>query len=345
MVNHLAAKRADLAWFLVLSCFLFAVLITCSKSSPNGPNDQDQWAPVNDGLASPHVQFLAVHPLDSDIVFAGTWDGLYRSLNSAGSWIRVDSGWTYTQIAAVAFDSQDNQAVYAGTQGAGLFRSEDGGQSWEPKNVGLQDCVIYGIAPDPLYPDTLFVSTEDGIYRSYDGADTLTKVHWLPRAFLAINPQNPQVIYTGGKWNQLVKSTDGGESWSNPGEAQGLPSGGPAVKINWILIDPNNPQVLYAASSNYGIHKSENSGQTWSDVTDGLGALDVSVLVMNASGSIIYAATDRGVAESKDGGQSWQKINSGLSDLDVKALAVSPQDSPILYAGTWETGVFKRPPQ
>jgi photosystem II stability/assembly factor-like uncharacterized protein len=244
-------------------------------------------------------------------------------------------------VSTIAFDSQDNQVVYVGTSGAGVYKSEDGGKNWEMRNYGLGDPTVYSIVTDPQKSDTLFVGCDIGIYRSYDGADTLSEVHWFHRAFLAIDPQNSQLVYAGGKWNEFFKSEDGGEGWFRSGE--GLPPGPPEYSIQWVLIDPSNPRILYAGSNNTGVYKSTNAALDWNPAKTGLGTNDVRMIGLDFSNpDLLYAATDKGVFRSTDGAETWQQMNEGLTNVDVKALAVDPLHPHILYAGTWGEGVFVR---
>jgi photosystem II stability/assembly factor-like uncharacterized protein len=314
------------------------MIFSCDGKSPTPPN-QDSWVATNSGLESLYIQFLAVHPVNSNIVFAGTWDGLYRSANSGQTWARVDSGWAYAQISAIAFEPLMDEAMYAGTSGAGVMKSEDGGESWESRNVGLPDRIVWCIATDPQYPDTLFVGTDSGIYRSYDGADTLSKVHWYSRSFIAINSQNPQIVYAGGKWNDFYKSVDGGQNWQQ--NSTGIPPAGPEIRIQWVLIDPLSPRILYAASNHSGVHKSTDAALNWTDAKTGLGTNNARVIALDFSNpDHLYVATNSGVFQSTDGAGTWQQMNEGLTNLDVRALAVDPLRTKILYAGTWGDGVF-----
>lgn len=334
------AKRAISVWCFLLTCFLCVMVIFCCGESPTDSKDEDRWVPSNAGLENLHILFLAVHPINSSIVFAGTWDGLYKSTNGAQTWARVDSGWNYTQVSAIAFDALNAEVMYAGTKGSGIFKSEDGGESWEKKNVGLVDPTIYSIAADPNHPDTLYVGCDGGINRSYDGADTLSKVHWYNRAFLAVDPQNSQFVFGGGKYNNVYKSEDGGETWFE--SSAGLVHGSGDRRIQWFLIDPMDPSILYVASNSIGVYKSTNRGEPWTEANKGLsGAKDVRALALDFSSTDrLYAATNNGVFRSDDGAGTWQLMSEGLTNLDAKALAVDPLRPHIIYAGTWGGGVF-----
>jgi photosystem II stability/assembly factor-like uncharacterized protein len=333
-----ANKRAISVWCLLLGCLLCILALSCGKKSPNDNEQKDKWIASNTGLETLFIQYLAVHPTNSNIIFTGTFDGLFKSTDGAETWVRVDSSWGNTQVAAIAFDGRHPEVMYAGTKGGGIWKSEDGGESWEQKNVGLTDPTIFSIATDPHHQDTLFVGTDGGIFRSYTAADTFSRVHHFRRAFLAIDPQNSQIIYAGGQYNNFFKCRDGGDDWTE--ENNGLTLGGPEVRGQWICIDPVNTQTLYLASSNTGLYKSTDGAGLWTPAP-GLGANVVRTIVVNPNNpELLYVATNNGVAKSADSGENWEQMNEGFTSLDVRGLALNPLHSNILYAGIWGEGVF-----
>jgi hypothetical protein len=317
---------------------------SCEKKSPNGPPPEIRWTASNEGLGNLNVNCLAVHPDDADIVFAGTFDGLYRSTDRAGSWTRVDSGWTYREVTAIAFDPLAGDVVYAGTRGDGVYKSTDGGDHWESRNTGLTDLIVWGLATDPGHPDTVFAGMDGGIFRTYDGADsTWTKVYWLQRAFIAVDQQNSKNIFAGGKFNEIHRSLQGGDNATWGRSHDGISLGGPATRIQWIAIDPRDPVILYAASTNNGLHKSTNRAGYWNRKDTGINSANVRKVVIDPSNSdVLYVATSNGIYRSLDAAESWEQMNDGLPDAeqDTRAVAVDPMNSGRLYAGTWGDGVF-----
>lgn len=340
MTIRYPGRKTVLVWCLVLGCLLCIMAISCGKKSPTDSDQKGMWVPRNSGLDNLFIQFLAVHPAHSSIIFAGTFGGLYKSTDGAQTWVRVDSVWANNQVSAIAFDRLDPEVIYAGTQGGGILKSEDGGESWEESSVGLEDPTVFSIATHPHKSDTLFVGIDGGIFRSYDGADTLTKVHWYGRASLAIDPQNPQNIYGGGKFNNLHKSTNAGDNWFESNN--GLVFGSGDRRIQWVLIDPVDPDVIYVGSNNIGVYKTTDAGGLWLEKNRNLsGAKNVRVLGLEFSNTEhLYAATNNGVYESTDGAENWQSMSAGLTNLDIKALAVDSLRPRMLYAGTWGGGVF-----
>jgi photosystem II stability/assembly factor-like uncharacterized protein len=348
MMGISSPQRSTFVRYLLMGCLLWVAVISCGEESPTNSDGQSKWIPGNTGLENLFVQFLAVHPVNTDIVFAGTFDGLYRSTDGAESWTRVDSGWTYTQISAVAFDPLAGEIVYAGTRGDGVYRSEDGGDHWERKIDGLSDLIVWGLATDPSHPDTVFAGVDGGICRSQDGVDSSwTKVYYYQRAFIAIDPQNSMNIYAGGKFNALHRSLEGGDNGTWEESSTGIVLGGPQCQIQWIAIDPQNPSVLYAASNSKGLYKSTNRGESWERMDAGIGSNDIRSVVIDPSDTdVLYAATEKGIYRSLDGAVSWKRMNDGLpnsdsdSGPDCRVVVIDSLHPDLLYAGVWGEGVF-----
>jgi photosystem II stability/assembly factor-like uncharacterized protein len=299
------------------------------------------------GLDNLFVEYIAFHPTSSSIVFAGTFDGLYKSTNSGQTWTRIDSGWDQTYVVGIVFDPNDADRMYVGTHGAGVLKSTDGGQSWEQLNDGLDDLTIFGIAAHPHNSDTLFLGTESEIYRGSDSTFTWTQVHWYDRAFMAVDPQNSERVYAGGKFNSIYQSTDCGEHWIRKDE--GLPSGGnPENNLMWIEIDPVDPNILYVASNSKGVYKSIDAASNWIEVNRGMpGTRNIRSLEIDPTNHLVlYAATENGVYQTDDGADKWEQMSDGLPlDTDdtvitVENVAKAHSAPHTLLAGTWGHGVF-----
>ena len=124
---------------------------------------------------------------------------------------------------ALALDPQTPTTLYACTLESGVFKSIDGGGSWQPVNAGLTDKLkfIQELAIDPQTPATLYAGTESGVFKTTDGGQRWTAMpdrHIARVRALAVDPQAPTTIYagliTGGGG---VKSTNGGRTWQVAG--------------------------------------------------------------------------------------------------------------------------------
>jgi photosystem II stability/assembly factor-like uncharacterized protein len=235
-------------------------------------------------------------------------------------------------ITTLAIDPQTPTTVYAGTWGAGVFKSTNGGANWSPANTGLPSPAISALAVDPLTPATLYGGTSDaGVFKSTDGGGSWSPINTgltnLRILALAIDPHSPTTLYAGTDGG-VFKSSDGGSRWSAPTNH---------LYADTLAIDPQAPATLYAGS-----FKSTDGGSSWS--ATGLTSLDVSVYALAIepqTPATLYAGTNGGVFKSTDGGANWRAANTGLTrplGVSVWALAIDPQTPTTLYAGT--TGAF-----
>jgi photosystem II stability/assembly factor-like uncharacterized protein len=211
--------------------------------------------------------------------------------------------------------------VYAGAAGGGVWKSNDGGATFNP--IFEDYCQSIGaIALDPSDPDnTIYVGTGetwtrnsvsigDGLYRSKDGGITWDKLGLEQSERIGnviVNPNNPNEVYVGvlgALWSDseqrgVFKSSDGGATWSK------ILYDGPATGCADLAMDPTNPNILYASMWEF-----RRTG--WS---------------FNSGGpkSALYKSTD--------GGASWNKIHNGFpkGKLGRLAIAVAPSDPNILY--------------
>ena len=156
-------------------------------------------------------------------------------------------------------------------------------------------------------------------------------------SFLAIDPINIQIIYTGTRGGGVFKSTNGGSSWTKMNT--GLTNTG----VISLAIDPINTQIIYAGTTEWGgVFKSTNGGSSWTKINTGTIGIDIYSLAIDPINTqIIYAGTYGGVFKSTNGGSSWTKMNTGLAGgIWVSSLAIDPTNTQIVYAGT-SGGVFK----
>jgi len=200
-----------------------------------------------------------------------------------------------------------------------------------------------------INPETneLFVGARP-IYRSRDGGQTWTAIAGIPQeaaraniTALAIDPQNPQVMYATGHGRGIVKSTDGGTTWIP--KSEGLSSD----VVEAIAVDVKNSDQVYAWVLKDGLYRSTNAGDTWQRVSDGPENQEIRSLASvgyptEMGGIWLYAGLDTGVTKSPDCFCGWDNLaNDGLpANQRVYSVAADPRDFQTLYAGTRE-GVYK----
>ena len=228
-----------------------------------------------------------------------------------------------------------------------MFKSVDGGGSWDAVNNGLYGYGIHSLSIDPTSSQTIYAGTDIlGLFKSTDGGSSWSAANnglTVSSVFaLAIDPTSNQTIYAG-TWGGVFKSSDGGGSWNAVSNLLIEPY---SMYVLSLAIDPLSSQTIYFGTYGGGIFKSTNGGSTWRKVSFGL-ATDYSRYVLAlavdpTSSQTIYAGTYDGVYKTSDGGNSWRAVNGGqIYNTSIMSFAIDPTNSQIIYAAGWGSGLFK----
>ena len=249
------------------------------------------------------------------IFYLACGNGVQKSLDGGQHWI-LTSGWNITECLKVAIDHVNPQTVYTATA-YGIFKTTDGGTTWEEKNRGLVSTFTPTVLIDKNDHNLLFCATESGIHRSRDGGE-----HWQPFGLLGIgirtliqHPQKPTILAAGTEDDGVFLSFDYGKTWRQ--KINGLTQ----KTIYALAFAPQDHKTIYAGTFRGGIFKSENAGDTWQAVNDGLGILDIHALIVDANNiQTVYAGTlNDGVWLSENAGGHWRFI--GLETSQVWDMA------------------------
>ena len=335
------------------------------------------WQPLSDSVASPISGSLALDER-TGMLWYGTgdqWGGLYgagvfRSANGGLTWIDSngwDSAHNKPQFAGgitprIFPHPSDPRTVFA-ARNSGLWRSQDGGDSWSRLIYGY----VSDAAIDPSNPNRVYAAlgvtlgdTWNGLYRSNDGGINWEVLLGLPsgptvgRISIALAPSNPSIIYAAlarssdqQLWG-IFRSSDGGGSWSLlPAPALLFDSAGQGQGYfdNVLAIDPRDPNTIYAGGLE--LWKSSDAGATWR------------VLSLAATGSrvihedqfciafkpgnpdTIYVGNEGGIYTSPDGGNTWRSLNNGLAITQFNSVAVDPQNFLNVLGGTQGQGLVQ----
>ena len=253
---------------------------------------------------------------------------------------------------AVAGSVQRPKEYYMGTTGGGVFRTNDGGESWGPVTDRWFGGTIGAIEVAPSNPDVVYVgggefpirgnvAHGDGLWKTTDGARTWTYMGLRETRHIAdvvVHPTNPDIVWVGALGHVfgpnpergVFKSTDGGKTWRRT-----LFRSDPAGVVD-LVMDPGNPDVLYAAvwhayrtpwllvsgGSGSGIFKSTDGGETWTEISRAPGLPQAGLLgniglaVSGANSNRVYAIIEHdsgGVFRSDDAGRSWTRTNDDRS--------------------------------
>ncbi len=336
------------------------------KSTNNG----DLWAPTN--LLSTQVYALAIDPLHTDTIYAGTRSlGFFKSTDGGITWNKSGDALISKQIIyTIAVDPVDPNNIYAGGRGSGVdgttsgywgggaFKSSDSGLTWQDANVGLPEGWIYTLAINPVTPNIIYAGTHSkGVFKSFDGGLTWAARNGglanFPPALplddnlkirsLSIDPQNPDLILVG-VWggNSLFMTTNGAErGWAN------ITKGIYGKHVRTVAIDPypGHDFIFYAGFDLGGVyHNGETGAGNWAALPGQWGYFNViNAIVINptADGTIFLAVEGAGVYRSTDGGGNWKAVNQGLTATTISAIKVDSKDPNHIYAATYGTGLFE----
>jgi photosystem II stability/assembly factor-like uncharacterized protein len=250
-------------------------------------------------------------------------------------------------VLSLAIDPLTPAAVYAGTNGDGIFLSPNGGGVWIPINAGLANPVVTAIAINPQKTAVVYAGTRgDGVFRTVNGGASWTPVNngLANRVVtaLAINPISADTLYAGTDGGGVWKSVDGGNSWT-PANS-GLPAGG---LVSALAINPQTPTTLFAALRSQGVFRSVNAGASWVGFGNAAGLpnlLLTSLAIDPIDPTTLYAGTTGlGVFKSITNGQTWFPVNNGVTNINplISSLAVDPTVPSIVYASAPGTGVLR----
>jgi photosystem II stability/assembly factor-like uncharacterized protein len=118
---------------------------------------------------------VAVDPVESNIIYAGTFVGVLKSVDGGASFVSqsvgLPDGFQTARTGSVQVDPRRHNVLYVGFEGAGVFKSLNGGDSWAAINTGLDDLNVFGIALDADSPDILYVSTNSSVYKTTSGGE------------------------------------------------------------------------------------------------------------------------------------------------------------------------------
>ncbi len=238
---------------------------------------------------------LAVDPQDSATVYAGICGGVSKSRDGGATWVTTRlREWGCAQVLSI--DPNNPSTLYIGlssenARGGGLYKSSDGGQTWN--NFFSESAWVSAIAIDPRDSSQVYA--------------------------LGV-PNREGYCYSTCTW-RLSKSSDAGANWVYADLPEGFGGG--------LVFDPKNPSAMYAAA-NGGIYQTTDGGSSWTLVNANLTSREMRPLAVDPQDSnVLYAGGNRGngILKSADGGKSWITVNTGLKATQVSSLAIDPQNS------------------
>jgi photosystem II stability/assembly factor-like uncharacterized protein len=309
------------------------------------------WEPIFDEQGTGSIGAIAIAPSDPNIIYAGsgeglqrpdlaTGDGVYKSMDAGKTWVHLGLR-DGQQITAILIDPKDPNRLFVAVEGhpygpnaeRGLFRSTDGGQTFQKilykdENVGAADLAfdpsntqtIYAVlwaarvAPWEIRSGESFVAPGSGLYKSTDGGNTwhqMTK--GLPssddgslgRIGVAVAPSDPARVYAtveAKKGAGVYRSDDAGESWHLVNTDRRIGGRGPGAM--GIAVAPDNPDLIYIANTT--TWKSSDAGKTFVGFRGAPGGDDYQrIWISSENPQTIALSSDQGAVITVNGGASW----------------------------------------
>ena len=220
------------------------------------------WKNISDPHFGGSIGAVAVSEYDNNVIYVGGGEKTVRGNVSHGNgmWKSLDAGKTWQKIGLedsrhitrIRIHPKDPNLVYAAVLGhlfgsneeRGVYRSKDGGKTWERILFSTKDAGAVDLILDPTNPRVIYAST------------------WKIR-------RTPYSLESGGEGSALWKSTDGGDTWKNlTKESTGLPKG--TLGIIGVTVSPAKKDRIWAIieAKDGGVFRSENGGETWTKVND-----------------------------------------------------------------------------
>lgn len=317
---------------------------------------------IGPALTGGRIIDIAVNNNDfSNYYVASGNGGLWKTENSGITFKSVFDNQNSYSIGAVEIDPTNPNVIWVGTgensnhnnvtYGDGVYKSSDGGKSWE--NMGLKESQhIGGIAIDPDNSNIVYVAAmgglrtsggDRGIFKTKDGGKTWEnvlnisqytgcyEVHMDPRysnIIYAVAHQRMRNLYSGvsgGPESAIYKSDDSGKTWNKL--SNGLPS--EDIGRTGISISPVNPDVIYAiveAKKEKGIYKSLDRGMSWSKTNSYISAYPFYFQKIYCDVKEVNTVYSMDVFThvTRDGGTTWSKLGTDLRHVDDHAMWQNP---------------------
>jgi len=286
---------------------------------------------------------FAINPKSPSTMFAGTSEGLFRTIDGGTTWTAcgtIPAQTAQPGVESVAIDPLTPTTLYVAT-GYGVFRSANNGGTWKSMNTSLTKSGVKSLVINPKTPTTLYViANYNGVLRSTDSGATWTAINTGLTGYdatsLAIDPRTPTILYTGStasvanSQDRLFNSVDGGNTWKSLHFGRG----------NWtssfcLAISPKAPATAYASTNDLGVFRSTDNGSTWSGINSGLTNRVVNSIAIDPKlPTRLYVGTNAGLFRSTNSGTTWAKASFPVvltGGKRVGDLVVDPITPSIMY--------------
>ncbi len=266
-----------------------------------------------------------------------------KSVDGGISWqpkIKIDDKKTIAgvDVLSMAVDPLDPNVIYVGTQSNGLFVSKDKAETWA--RVPFAD-KAYNVIFDPqdhniMYASGVFKGRAKIFKRLLEGEEW-KEIYTEPAdgtviSSLAINKVNSQILFAGTSDGVIIKTTDGGLTWTNMKKADGPVTG--------IVFDSANDWHLFFLVFQTGVLETKDGGKTIEDISQKMDTIQRTTTVYSIAadpnvGGLVYVGTGSGIFEKNSSGDAWKQLNiiESSKAFPIRAIVINPLNSrEIMYA-------------
>lgn len=315
----------------------------------------ERWERLEKGLpGATDVRAITVHPTSPDVVYLGTGRGPYRSTERGRSWERLAFPDDGTEVWSILVHPANPRVLYAGTSPVGVFRSDDGGDTWRRLPRATQRelvrmsfaCRVMRLAADPARPTDVYAALEvGGAIRTQDDGETwddcttsllelAERPHLKSRIqsdsdsegmldahALCVSAARPGTVFLAVRMG-LFRSDDRGTRWRD----MEVGRFSPLTYGRDLRVSPHDPRVLYAClspaarSEDGALYRSADLGETWTRFDHGVKAESTMMAVAvhpRDPGQVYCVARGGQVFGTQDGGRRWteHRLPDGVQDV------------------------------
>jgi len=337
---------------------------------------------------------MGFHPSDVNTFYVGAAiGGIWKTTDGGQSYTPLGDELPFLAVSAIVVDQANPSTLYIavsdhlwyGPSGIGIYKSTDGGATWNPTALSFsfgQNVRIYAMVANPTNAQEMYVATATGLFKTTDGFASVEQTISGDCRDVRLRPNNAATVYAGMRNGRVLKSTNGGNSFTEVADF-----GGSSV---FLAVSPLNDQLLYARhgnslhqsfdtgqsfpstrslaennevfviapgststilSGNFECYRSDDDGATVNVITDWLGRDNLPLVHVDQRNMFINPLENDAVYYCNDGGlyrynvssATFDNLSDGLAITQYYDIAVSQTDANVVGGGSQDNGnVFRQ---